>query len=413
METTVAIVGAGQAGLAMSHCLTEISVDHVLLERNVPASSWRQERWDSLRLLTPNWMTRLPGFGYAGGDPEGFMTASDVAEYLEWYQISFDAPVVENTTVTRIKSGVRDRGFEIETSNGMWKARAVVVASGAASTPSIPTLSRSIHPWINQLAPIKYRNPRQLDEGAVLVVGASASGIQIADELARAAFDVAIAVGDHVRVPRRYRGMDIHWWMESLGLLDESIDQVEDQDRARELPSLQLVGSLDYRDLDINSIAALGVEILGRLVGVSDRTLMFSGGLANAVKSADLKLNRLLDTIDSYASATGLDPELPPLMRFPPTSISPPRTEVDISRFKTVIWATGYRPNYPWLDAGVLDSKGAIRHRGGVMSRPGMYVLGLPFLRRRNSSFIDGVGRDARDLTGHLSNYLDRVGTHS
>ncbi len=406
MRTTVVIIGAGQAGLAMSHCLTERSIDHVLLERGESANSWTTERWDSLRLLTPNWMSRLPGCTYQGDDPDGYMTAAEVVEYLRAYRRSFSAPVESNTTVLSVESTAD--GFNVATDRGPWHCQSVVIATGACSTPKIPALAAELPDSINQLAPISYRRPDMIDEdGGVLVVGASASGAQIADELCRSGRNVTLAVGDHVRLPRSYRGMDIHWWMNAIGQLDERYDEVEDINRARRLPSLQLVGSPERRTLDLNSLSAQGVELVGRFAGLRDRTAQFSGSFANQCLSADLKQGRLLDRIDEFAAEEGLDGELLAPERPEPTATGTARTEIDVNDIKTVIWATGFKPNYPWLPNEVLDHKGAIRHDGGVMETAGMYVLGLPFTRRRKSSFLDGVGPDAVELSDHLVSYLD------
>lgn len=407
MRTTVVIIGAGQAGLAMSRCLTDRSIDHVLIERGEVGNSWLTERWDSLRLLTPNWMSRLPEWSYDGPDPDGYMTATDVATFLDRYRRSFDAPVIGSTVVERVEP--TDTGFRTSTDNGTWDSRAVVVATGACSTPRIPAIVGALPASIRGLAPIEYRNPDQLDDGGVLVVGASASGAQIADELARSGRHVTLAVGDHVRLPRTYRGMDIHWWMDTLGLLDERYDEVEDIARARRVPSLQLIGSPDRRNVGLNELVESGVRLTGRLVGVSNGRAQFSGSFANSVASADLKQGRLLAAIDEHATAHGLDRELAPPTRPAATHTGEPPLDLDLGSISTVLWATGFAPDYPWLPGHVLDRKGAIVHDGGVMAEPGMYVLGLPFQRRRKSSFIDGVGPDARELSGHLTAHLDLV----
>ena len=408
MRTTVTIIGAGQAGLAMSRCLGERSVDHVVLERGQVANSWRTERWDSLRLLTPNWMSRLPGgHRYTGDDPDGYMTGGEVVRYLDGYRASFDAPIRDHTRVESVTTV--DGGFRVSTTTGVVESAAVVIASGACSTPHIPPIAAALPPRIHQLTPIDYRNPDAIDGGRVLVVGASASGAQIADELRRSGREVTLAVGDHVRLPRSYRGMDIHWWMDTIGLLDERHDEVEDIRRARRLPSLQLVGSPERRTLDLNALHSVGVELVGRFTAVSGTTAQFSGSFANYCASADLKLGRLLDTIDRFAAEHGLDSELTPPDRPPRTNVPEPATSLDVSDIATVVWATGFRPDYPWLEPDLLDHKGALRHDGGVLARPGMYVLGLPFTRRRKSSFLDGVGFDAIELSDHLATYLDAV----
>ena len=404
--TDVVVIGGGQAGLAMSHSLTDRSIDHVVLERAEVANSWTTERWDSLRTLTPNWMSRLPGFSYDGDDPNGYMTAGEVAAYLESYRRSFGAPVRTGVEVQRIRT--LDRGHVVETSEGPWSARSVVMATGACSQPRVPAIAADLPGNIQQLTPTAYRNPAQVAPGAVLVVGASASGLQIADELSRSGREVTLAVGDHVRLPRTYRGMDIHWWMQTTGLLDERFDEVEDLARARRLPSLQLVGSPEQRDLDLNTAAANGVNPVGRLAGIRAGRAQFSGSFANMCTSADLKQNRLLDEIDEYAASHGLDAEIGPTWRPAPTSVGRPALELDLRSVGSVVWATGFRPTYPWLDESLVDGRGQLVHDGGVLAVPGLYVLGLPFMRRRKSSFIDGVGPDAEELAAHLVGHLER-----
>ena len=404
-NVTTTIIGAGQAGLAMSRCLTDRSIEHVVLERAQVANSWANERWDSLRLLTPNWMTRLPGFSYEGGDPEGYMTAAEVRSLLQRYRASFDAPVQRETAVHRVSGG--DGRFMVETSQGLIESQTVVVATGACSVPSVPSISLALPADLYQVAPIHYRNPESLPPGAVMVVGASASGIQLADEIARGGRRVILATGEHTRLPRSYRGMNIHWWMDQLGLLDQRHNEVEDITRARRLPSLQLVGSPDQRTLDLNAVQAVGVEVVGRLVGYSNGKLQFAGSLANQCVSADLKQGRLLDEIDAHAAAHGLDAELGAPDRPAPTRIPTPSNTLGIAEISSVVWATGFRPDYPWLDDRLLDAKGGITHDGGVMAQAGMYVLGLPFLRRRKSSFVDGVGCDASEIAAHLRWILD------
>lgn len=405
MRTTVTVIGAGQAGMAMSRCLTDSSIDHVVLERGQPANSWRTERWDSLRLLTPNWMTRLPGHQYTGSDPDGYMAGTDVVDFLDGYRRSFDPPIHTHTTVESVRT--TNDGYRVVTTQGDYDSRAVVIATGACSTPHVPSVAVDLPKRIHQISSIHYRNPDQLSDGRVLVVGASASGAQIADELQRSGRAVTVAVGEHIRVPRTYRGMDIHWWMDAIGLLDDRYDEMEDIARARRLPSLQLVGSPARHDLDLSSLHQRGVALVGRLAAVAGPKAQFSGSFANQCSSADLKLGRLLDTIDEYATANGLDAELMSPDRPAPTVLPVADTTIDLGQIDTVIWATGFRPDYPWLEPDLLDRKGAIRHDGGVMERPGLYVLGLPFTRRRKSSFLDGVGPDARELGNHLAHYLD------
>ncbi|MGH9187131.1 MAG: NAD(P)-binding domain-containing protein [Acidimicrobiales bacterium] len=356
---TTVIVGAGQAGLAMSRCLTDESIDHVLLERGEVANSWRTGRWDSLRLLTPNWQSRLPGHSYEGPDPDGFMTMPEVIRYLDTYASVAAAPVETNTTVTSLRAA--HDGFHLATTQGEWRCRTVVVASGACAVPDVPAIADALPAGIASLTPADYRNPDQLDEGGVLIAGASATGAQLADEIRRSGRPVTLAVGGHVRAPRLYRGMDIMWWLDATGILDEPHDQVDDLTRARSLPSFQLVGTPARTTIDLNTLQAGGVRLVGRLAGIRNGIAQFSGSLRNQCTLADLKLGRLLDTIDQWATTNGLDGECDPPERFAPTDVeAAPPLGLDLTRgeIKTVIWATGYRPDLSWLDVPVLDHKG-------------------------------------------------------
>ncbi len=405
----VIIIGAGHGGLAISHCLTERSIDHLVLERGDVANSWRHERWDSLTLLTPNWQSRLPGLSYSGDEPDGFMTMPQVIDFIDRYASLSEVPVHTHTTVTSVR---RDsEGYQVTTDNGAWSGRTVVLASGACNLPVIPSLSDALPINLASVTPHQYRNPDQLDQGGVLVVGASATGLQLADEIHRSGRPVTIAVGEHVRLPRVYRGLDIQWWMDAAGVLDESYEEVEDIVRARNLPSPQLVGSRDKPILDLNSMTAMGVNLIGRLMSIRDGIAQFSGSLRNVCALADLKMGRLLDLVDEWATDSPRASSLDPPERFERTRVDEsPRLSIDLNggEISTIVWATGYRPDYSWLDIPVLDRKGKIRHDGGVVESPGLYVIGLPFLRRRKSSFIHGTEDDARYITGHLAEYLEK-----
>ena len=407
---TTIIIGAGQSGLAMSRHLTARSIDHVVLERGEVAHSWRTERWDSLRLLTPNWQSRLPGYAYTGDDPDGFMTMPEVVGFLQRYAEISQVPVENGTRVTRARQ--LDRGYELSTSRGPWRCRNLVIASGACNLASIPSLSTSLPAKADSLTPLQFRNPDLLADGGVMIVGASASGIQLAREIQAAGRRVVLSVGEHVRVPRTYRGRDIQWWMDAIGAMDVRYDTIEDIERARRLPSFQLIGTKERVIVDLNSLRKAGVELVGRLVGLRDGKAHFSGSLANHCMLADLKMNRLLASIDDWVRTNGLTERFPAPHRYESTDIGPEtRLSMDLKEngIKTVIWATGYHPDYSWLDVPVLDRKGRSRHDGGVVAAPGMYVLGLPFMRRRKSSFIDGAGDDAADLAAHLAQNLARA----
>jgi putative flavoprotein involved in K+ transport len=408
-NVTTVVIGAGHAGLAMSHRLSARSIDHVLLERGEVANTWKTQRWDSLRLLTPNWQSRLPGFRYDGDDPDGFMTMPEVISFIEAYAAVVAAPVETGTTVTQVRPA--SDGYLITTDAGTWSARTVVVANGSCNIARLPQFADDVPAGIDTVSADAYRNPDQLPAGGVLVVGASATGIQLADEIHRSGRPVTVAVGGHVRAPRVYRGRDIHRWMDDVGLMDERYDEVDDIVRVRRLPSLQIVGTPARTTLDLNALTSIGVRLVGRFAGISDGRAQFSGSLRNVCALADLKLGRLLDQIDEWATEQGLDGELEPAWRPPPTNVEDaPPLGLDLTggEIRSIVWATGFRPDYAWLDVPVLDRKGLIRHDGGVViDAPGMYLMGMPFLRRRKSTLIDGAGDDAEDLSGHLATYLD------
>ena len=407
-NVSAVIIGAGHAGLAMSRSLAERSVDHVVLERGEVANTWKTERWDSLRLLTPNWQCTLPGHRYEGDDPDGFMSVKELVGFIETYGSAITAPIETQTAVTSLAPA--GGGYRVQTEQGSWQTLTVAMASGGFNVPHVPPAAEAVPSDVAQLTPTQYRDPSQLDEGGVLVVGASATGIQLAEEIHRSGRPVTLAVGEHVRMPRTYRGRDVQWWMDGAGLLDERYDEVDDLVRARHVPSPQLVGTPERATLDLNVLSGLGARMVGRLAGVSGATAQFSGSLRNVCALADLKLGRLLGTFDEWATEAGLDHELDEPHRFAATRVddSPPLA-IDLvgENIRTIVWATGFRADYSWLDVPVLDRKGQLRHEGGVVTEaPGMYALGLTFLRRRKSSFIHGAADNARDLSDHLVSYL-------
>ena len=375
------------------------------------ANSWRRERWDSLRLLTPNWQSRLPGVRYEGADPDGYMTMGEVTELIERFAKVSRAPVRTGVNVTSVSRA--DGGYLVATSDGEIACRTVVIASGACNRPSVPALSAGVPASVAQLTPFDYRDPGQLPDGGVLVVGASATGVQLAAEIKRSGRPVTLSVGEHVRLPRVYRGRDVLWWMDASGVWDQRYDEVDDLTRARRLPSPQLVGTPERATLDLNALTALGVELVGKWAVLRDGRALFSGGLRNVFSLADLKMNRLLDTFDEWALTSGRDAEFDAPERFAPTV--PPdsaRLQVDLrsGEIRAVVWATGFRPDYGWLDVPVVDDKGHLRHDGGVVDSPGLYALGLPVLRRRKSTFIHGIEDDAREVIDHLAGYLATPG---
>jgi len=401
------IIGAGHSGLAMGHHLASRGIDHVILERGEVANSWRTERWDSLRLLTPNWQARLPGYAYAGNDRDDFMDMPAVIRFIEGYAQSTEAPVFTGTEVTTVSPD--DNGYQVETTQGSWSARSVVAASGGFNIPHLPACALGVPDHIAQFTPHSYRNPSQLPQGGCMVVGGSATGLQLADEVLRSGRPVTLSIGEHVRMPRNYRGRDVQFWMDACGLLDERFDEVDDLVRARQVPSPQLVGTPDHETLDINALTDQGVRLVGRLATIRDGRALFSGGLNNVCALADLKMNRMLNTFDEWVDERDDDPGEGPRERFEPTRVDK-RTQLDLDLngggIRSIIWATGFRPDYSWLKVPVLDRKGMIRHHGGVAQAPGLYVLGLNFLRRRKSSFMHGADDDTSDLASHLHDYL-------
>ena len=406
--TDVVIVGGGQAGLAMSRCLLDAGIDHVVLERGRVAERWRTERWDSLRLLTPNWQTRLPGFKYTGPDPDGYMTAAEVASYLDRYASSFDAPIERDTQVIELSAA--ENGYRIVTTRGEWFARGVVIATGYCDVPEVPRAAAGLSPSIRQIVPTEYRRPTDLDDGGVLVVGASATGIQIADELLRSGRAVTIAAGHHTRVPRSYRGRDIMWWLDRSGMLDVGADDVFDIEVSRSQPSFQLVGRPDHASINLGSLHRRGARVVGRLRGMEGRRAWFDDDLVATTAASDVKLAMLLRRLDDFSSEAQLDrhvgdPE--PFEPLWPMFLEAPLVlDFEAEQITSVLWATGYRRVYSWMRVPVLDRRGSIAHCGGVTASPGLYVLGMQFQRRRNSNFIDGVGKDARYLAGELAVHL-------
>jgi putative flavoprotein involved in K+ transport len=393
------VVGGGQAGLAASHRLAERGLDHVVLERGDVGERWRSQRWDSLRLLTPNWLTDLPGLHAPDAASDGFRTRAEVVRLLEGY--ASEAPVRPGAGVARVRL-VGDR-YEITSTAGWWTARNVVLATGWCDRPAVPAAAAELAADVFQIDSTAYRSPRSLPPGGVLVVGASSTGVQLAEELRLDGRDVVLAVGRHARLPRRYRGMDVFWWLERIGALDR---RVEDRPAAVQAePSLQLIGR-DGPPVDLPALAHRGVELVGRFVGASGHRVAFADDLPATTADAARRASRVLGDIDAHARATGLDHEVLAASPLEPLRLPvEPTTELDLRRrgITSVLWATGYRRSYPWLEVPVLDGAGEIRHRHGVTPAPGLYVLGQRFQTRRRSAFLGGVGRDATEVVDHLA----------
>jgi putative flavoprotein involved in K+ transport len=379
-----------------------------VLERGEVANSWRRERWDSLHLLTPNWQCRLPGYPYSGADPHGFMTMPELVAHIAGFAAASSAPVRTHTTVTCVRR--IDGGYRVASDRGEIRCRTLVLASGAANIPRVPQVRQGVPQHIECFTAFDYRNPERLPPGGVLIVGASATGVQLADEIQRSGRPVTLSVGEHVRLPRNYRGRDVLWWMDASGVWSQRYDEIDDLERARRLPSPQLVGTPEHATLDLNVLRAAGVEIVGRLGAIRDGRALFSGGLANQLALADLKMSRLLDTFDAWACDNVSHAEVGPTERFEPARApASPRLSIDLrsDEIRSIVWATGFHPDYGWLDLPVFDRRGELRHDGGVvLGVPGVYAMGLPVLRRRKSTFIRGAEDDARDVVGHLVRYL-------
>ena len=409
---TVVVVGAGPAGLAVSHELTARGVDHVVLDRGRTAESWRSRRWDSLRLLSPAWATRLPGLPPAP-DPDAFLTAGELVDVLDRYAADAAAPVVEHADVLSVRRC--DDRYRVVSTAGSWTASAVVLATGDAVVPAVPATGRHLPRDVHQLAPDAYRRPSQLPDGGVLVVGASASGVQLADELAASGREVVLAVGRHTRMVRTYRGMDVYWWMQRLGSLDRSIDSAPDRAAALSEPSLQLAGhgpsARRPRDLSLPALAARGVRLTGRVTGASEGRVFLADDLLHTTAAADARFVRFLQRVDRHVRRTGLQGVVldagPTPARLASTA-SPIELSLAGSGIRTVLWATGYRRSHPWLHVPVLERGGDVVHRHGVTASPGLYVVGWRWQTRRSSSFLAGMGEDATSVVTDLVRRLDR-----
>jgi putative flavoprotein involved in K+ transport len=392
------IIGAGQAGLALSHHLTAAGRDHLLLDRGRVGERWRSERWDSFTLLTPNWLTGLPGMDYAGDDPDGFLDKPAVVQLFERYARSFDAPVRTGVAVHRVRR-CGSRWLAL-TDDGTYVADDVVIATGHHDVPRIPLhRAERLPARIHQLHTSHYRNPAQLPAGGVLVVGAGPSGQQIAEELALTGRRVVIAAGRHRTMPRRYRGRDAAVWMARLGSFDRTIDSLADPGAVRSAPAFVQAGG--HHDLDLRRLVAAGARPAGRLSSVSGGTVWFADDLAATVAEADANVTAVRSAVDEHLRRTG-EPAAPAEPLPPPPGAwvhdAPTHIDLDEAAISTVVWATGYRRDYSWIDAPVFDATGEPLQRRGVTAAPGLYFLGLRWMYRRGSDTIHGVGADAEHL---------------
>ncbi|MST31646.1 SidA/IucD/PvdA family monooxygenase [Acidimicrobiaceae bacterium USS-CC1] len=399
-DTDVVVVGGGQAGLAVSEHLGALGVRHVILERHRIVERWRTERWDSLVANGPAWHDRFPSLEFFDVNPDGFASRDQVVEYFITYAEKIAAPVRCGVEVTSVRAHAGRLGYRVETTDGIWDARFVVAATGPFQRPVIPAILPA-DAGVEQLHSSAYRNPGQLPDGAVLVVGAGSSGAQIADDLRRAGRSVHLSVGPHERPPRRYRGRDFVWWLGVLGRWD-----AETPPQGAEHVTIAVSGAGGGHTVDFRSLAAGGVNLLGMARSWEDGNLRFADDLERNIAAGDASYLALLDDADAWAEHNGAGlPEEPAARQLGPLPdcVRNPQTELEVAGLGAIIWATGYTTDYGWLDVDVFDERGKPRHRRGVSAQPGLYFLGLPWLSRRGSSFIWGVWHDARYIADHIA----------
>ncbi|KAB0483357.1 putative flavoprotein involved in K+ transport [Pseudomonas reinekei] len=402
IEIDTLVVGAGQAGVAMSEHLSKLGVPHLVLERNRIAEAWRTGRWDSLVANGPVWHDRFPGLAFEDLEPDAFASKDQVAAYFEAYAEKFEAPIRTGVEVKKVVRNSDRPGFTIETSEGVIQANRVVAATGPFQRPVIPPIAPK-DDTITQIHSAQYFNPQQLPEGAVLVVGAGSSGVQIADELQRAGKQVYLSVGQHDRPPRAYRNRDFCWWLGVLGLWD-----LETMEPGREHVTIAVSGARGGQTVDFRALAQQGVTLVGLTQSFNDGVVTFQQDLARNIAAGDANYLSLLDAADAYIARNGLDLPEEPEARFmlhDPECVTHPILELDLAEagVTSIIWATGYAVDYSWLQVDTFDEKGKPRHQRGVSNEPGIYFVGLPWLSRRGSSFIWGVWHDAKHVAGHIA----------
>ena len=396
------VIGAGQAGLAMSEHLSKQGLSHLVLERHRIAERWRSERWDSLVANGPAWHDRFPGMTFPNLDPDAFATRDMIVNYFEAYADMIKAPIRSGINVTSLSSNANGSGFKVETSEGVLEAKNVVVATGPFQRPIIPT-NVPVDSGLMQIHSSSYRNPAQLPEGAVLVVGAGSSGAQIADELLRSGKRVYLSIGPHDRPPRRYRGRDFVWWLGVLGKWD-----AKTRDPATEHVTISVSGAHGGQTIDFREFAERGMTLVGRAGQFKNGVIQFAPDLAETIERGDANYLSVLTEADIYARNHNLDmPEEPEakIIRPAPHCMREPLLELDLANagVTSIIWATGYVMDFDWLKLDTFDDKGRPAHERGVAKIPGLYFLGLAWLARRASPFIWGVWHDAEYLASHIA----------
>jgi len=394
------VIGGGQAGLVISHRLKERGLPHLVLERQRIAERWRSERWDGLKFQFPNWSVRLPDFPFPHDDPDAFADNGNIIKFIEAYAAFVAPPIRCGVAVTRLSQPRDGRGFVAETTGGTIMADKVVVATGPYQRNVVPDLLRD-HP-VFQIHSADYRKPEQLPPGAVLVAGAGASGAQIAEELLQAGRRVYLSVGRHRRLPRRYRGRDLIWWLAEMRL-----DQVTPEERGPSRLGPVISGAYGGRTIDFRNFAAGGMTLVGRIEAAHDGVLDIAPDLADSMTNGDLVYTTFLDTVDAYVNRRRMELPEDPDARATfanPRCVTAPLTRLDLAAegISAVIWATGYGVDFGWIDLPVIDAKGEAMHRNGITAVPGLYFLGLQWLSKMNSSFLSGVGDDAVVLADHI-----------
>lgn len=397
---TAIVVGAGQAGLSMSHCLTRRGIDHVVLEKNRVGAEWRDRRWDSFCLVTPNWQCDLPGFPYPGTDPHGFMPRDEIVAYLEEYARSFTVPLHEGVTAQRLQAR-RDGSFRLVTDQGTWTADHVVVATGPYQVPLVPRIGERIPEHVVQVHSADYRNPAQLPDGPVLVVGTGQSGCQIAEDLHLDGRQVHLAVGSAPRVARRYRGRDVVDWLADMGYYRRSIDEFADADAVRLRANHYVTGRDGGHDIDLRVFALEGMRLYGRLTDVRSGRLRFADDLATNLDHADQVSESIKDSIDAFIASQRID--APVEARYVPVWQPGDPAGLEVTDIAAVVWATGFGRDNRWIDVPVFDGKGYSVHHRGVTTRPGLYFLGLPWQWTWGSGRFCGVAADAEYLADRIA----------
>jgi putative flavoprotein involved in K+ transport len=401
-EVDTLVVGAGQAGIAMSEHLGKLGIPHLVLERSRIAERWRSERWDSLVANGPAWHDRFPGLEFEAFGPDAFVPKEDIADYFVAYARMINAPIRTGVEVKKVVRNVGEPGFTVETSDGVIKAQRIVAATGPFQRPLIPAIAPK-DDRLTQIHSANYHNPAQLPEGAVLVVGGGSSGVQIADELQRAGKKVYLSVGPHDRPPRAYRNRDFVWWLGVLGEWDAAANKP-----GKEHVTIAVSGAHGGHTVDFREVAQQGITLVGLTKSFEDGVVTFDSDLADNIARGDDNYLSLLDAADAYIARHGLDlPEEPEARkRLPdPECVTNPILKLDLSQagISTIIWATGFTVDYGWLRVNACDAQGKPQHQRGVSSEPGVYFLGLPWLSRRGSTFIWGVWHDAKYIADHIA----------